>query len=88
MSQPVYTALFPNRNKKESKHPDYVMKWSREEGTSNVVLPAGYFELAVWENKDKNGNTYLSIGITQVEPPQAKTEEQTTESPNTDDIPF
>lgn len=88
MSQTVYTALFSNRNKKQEKHPDYVMKWSKEEGTSKVEIPeAGSYELAVWIKKDKNGNDYLSVGITHVEPkPQSEpSENQTTDG---DDIPF
>ena len=90
MHQSVYTALFPNRNKKQDKHPDYVMKWSKEEGTSKVELPeAGFFELAVWEKTDKNGNKYLSVAINKVdEQPKTTAPEETAKSPDGDEIPF
>ena len=47
-------ALWQNKYKQEDRHPDYKGK-----GNYNGVE----FDIAGWINKDKEGNTYLSLSM-------------------------
>ena len=51
--------LFAEREKRSEKAPDY-------RGKLNVA--GTEYELAGWKNKDKNGNTYLSLKISTPDP--------------------
>lgn len=83
----IFTALFPNNRKEKETHPDYKMKWSKEEGLSTVNLEAGEYEIAIWKKTSAAGNQYLSLGLTKIEPkPQSEPSEA--KSPDGDDIPF
>ena len=63
----IFTALFKNGNKKKENHPDYVTKWSKEEGASVVELPSGKYTVAGWIKTSKSGTKYMSLGFSRVE---------------------
>lgn len=49
-------AAFPNKDKKESKHPDF-------KGT--VLVDGKEKQIAIWSKKSKAGNDYFSIAISE-----------------------
>lgn len=76
--------LFYNDYKTDSKHPDF-------KGTGK--FNGTDFEVALWERKDKNGNTFYSLKFS--EPFKKQTNEQSKSEPETvkianieDPLPF
>ena len=59
--------LFPNKNKKTEKHPDY---------TGTVIIDNIKYSLSGWSNKSKAGNKYMSLKFRLFEEKNEKPKEE------------
>ena len=65
-------AMFPNRYKEDGdKRPDH---------TGNLDVDGKEYKIAAWQSTSKNGNSYLSIRLTEPEMSES--------SSDNDEIPF
>ena len=70
-----YGALFTNDNKEKENQPDY---------TGKVNVEGAEYKIAGWKSVSKAGNTYLSLKISDITPPDP---EKALEKKK-DDLPF
>ena len=71
-------SLFPNKNKKEDKHPDY---------TGKMKVNGQLMDMAGWINDYKDGK-YLNLKISEYKPQTNETREYTTRASDDATIPF
>ena len=72
-------SLFPNKNKKEDKHPDY---------TGKVMVSGKLMQVAGWINESKAGKKYMRLKLSDFQPKTDETREYTTTAPDNAEVPF
>jgi len=74
--------LFPNKNKKEDKHPDYT-------GTVKICqdMVGKEIQIAGWINEAKSGGKYMGLVFSEFKPKSEQTT-YTTTAPDNAEIPF
>lgn len=87
-NKPLTTNIFKNNKKEKDTHPDF-------KGQQLEVPGAGTFDVALWERKDRNGNTFFGLKLS--EPFVPNQQQQGTPAPQAaptqqqgveDDLPF
>mgnify|MGYP005831890823 CR=1 FL=1 len=75
--------LFPNKNKKEDKHPDYTGK-----ALITPDMVGKEIQCAGWINDAKSGGKYMGLVFSEFKPKGSETREYTTTAPDNAEIPF
>ena len=76
-------ALFPNKNKKEDKHPDYTGK-----ALITPDMVGKEIQIAGWINDDKSGGKYMGLVFSEYKPKQTMEYTTTTTAPDNAEVPF